>query len=46
MPGEQRLLLAYERSMFARELAKAGIWRDLPEWMEAQVTRELPVSVS
>jgi len=41
MSGEQRLLLAYEMSMFARELAHEGIRRDHPEWTEAQITREL-----
>ena len=41
MSGEQRLLLALEMSLFARELAKAGIRRDHPEWTEAQVAREL-----
>jgi hypothetical protein len=41
MSGEQRLLLAFEMSIFARELAKAGIRRDHPEWDDAQVGREL-----
>jgi hypothetical protein len=41
MSGEQRLLLAYEMSMFARELAQEGIRRDHPEWSEVQVAREL-----
>lgn len=41
MSGEQRLLLAFEMSMFTRELAAAGIRRDHPEWTEAQVAREL-----
>ena len=41
MSGEQRLLLAFEMSMFARELATAGIRRDHPEWTEAQVARYL-----
>ena len=41
MTGEQRMLLAYEMSLFARELARAGIWRDHPEWSEVQVAREL-----
>jgi hypothetical protein len=41
MSGEQRLLLALEMSLFARELAKAGIRRDHPEWTEAQVAHEL-----
>jgi hypothetical protein len=41
MSGEQRLLLALEMSLFARELAKAGIRRDHPEWTNAQIRREL-----
>jgi len=41
MPGEQRLLLAFEMSLFARDLAKAGIRREHPEWQETQVAREL-----
>jgi hypothetical protein len=41
MSGEQRLLLAFEMSLFARELAKEGVRRDHPEWTEAQVAREL-----
>jgi hypothetical protein len=41
MSGERRLLLAFEMSLFARDLSKAGIRRDHPEWTEAQVAREL-----
>ena len=41
MSGEQRLLLALEMSLFARELAKARISREHPEWLETQVEREL-----
>jgi hypothetical protein len=41
MSGEQRLLMAFEMSLFARELAREGIRRDHPEWPEACVTREL-----
>jgi hypothetical protein len=41
MSGEQRLLLAFEMSEFARDLAKAGIRRDHPEWDEPRVAREL-----
>jgi len=41
MTGEQRFLLAYEMSMFARELAREGIRRSHPEWSEAQIAREL-----
>lgn len=41
MPGEKRLLLALEMSLFARELAKEQIRREYPEWSDAQVAREL-----
>jgi hypothetical protein len=41
MSGEQRILLAFEMSEFARELAKEGFRREHPEWPEARVTREL-----
>jgi len=41
MSGEQRLLLALDMSLFARELAKEGVRRDHPEWTDAQVAREL-----
>ena len=41
MSGEQRIFLALEMSLFARELAKEGVRRDHPEWTEAQVAREL-----
>ena len=41
MSGEQRILLAFEMSLFARELAKAGIRREHPDWPEARVAREL-----
>lgn len=41
MTGEQRLLLAFEMSLFARELARAGIRRDHPDWEESRVAREL-----
>jgi hypothetical protein len=41
MSGEQRLLLAYEMSMFARELNRARLLREHPEWTEAEVAREL-----
>lgn len=40
MSGEQRVLLAFEMSHYAHELAKQGI-RDLhPDWPEDRVTRE------
>ena len=41
MTGEQRLLLAWDMSLFARDLARVGIRNDHPDWTEAQVTREL-----
>ena len=41
MPGEQRLLMALEMSLFARELAKERIRREHPEWPETRVAREL-----
>lgn len=41
MTGEQRITLAYEMSMFARDLAREGIRRDHPDWTEAQIAREL-----
>lgn len=41
LSGEQRLLAAWDMSLFARELAGAGIRQDHPDWNEAQVAREL-----
>ncbi|MGP0018451.1 MAG: hypothetical protein ACLPHP_07780 [Candidatus Sulfotelmatobacter sp.] len=41
MSGEQRLLLAFEMSLFARDLARERICLDHPEWEQAQVDREL-----
>jgi hypothetical protein len=41
MSGEQLMTLAYEMSMFVRELMKEGIRRDHPDWTEAQIAREL-----
>ena len=41
MTEEQRLLLALEMSLFARELARAGIQQEHPEWPHEQVAREL-----
>jgi hypothetical protein len=41
MTGEQRLILALEMSLFARELARAQIRRDHPDWTDAQMAREL-----
>jgi len=39
--GQERLLEALEMSVFARELAKAKIRRDHPDWTDAQVAREV-----
>ena len=41
MSGEQRLLLALEMSLMARDLAKARIRQEHPEWPETEVTREI-----
>lgn len=41
MSGEQLILLAFEMSELARELAKEGIRRQHPEWPELSVAREL-----
>jgi hypothetical protein len=41
MSGEQRPLLAYEMSMFGRELNRARLRDEHPEWTEAQIAREL-----
>jgi hypothetical protein len=40
MTGEQRLLLALEMSIFARELAKERIRQQHPEWSATDVERE------
>ncbi|PYX93474.1 MAG: hypothetical protein DMG67_04080 [Acidobacteria bacterium] len=41
MTEEQRLLMALEMSLFARELARAGIQQEHPEWPQDEVSREL-----
>ena len=41
MTGEQRLLLAWDMSLFTRELARAGIRQEHPDWTETQVAHEL-----
>jgi hypothetical protein len=41
MTGEQRVLLAFEMSLFARELARTRIQQEHPDWPEARVAREL-----
>jgi len=37
----QRLQIALDMSLFARELTKAGIRRDHPEWSEKQIMIEV-----
>jgi hypothetical protein len=41
MSGEQRILVALEMSLFARELARDGIRQRHPEWNDSQISREL-----
>ena len=41
MTGEQRLMLAFEMSLFARELSRMRIRQEHPDWQEIQVDREL-----
>jgi hypothetical protein len=41
LSGEQRLVLAFEMSLFARELSKERIRGEHPEWEEAQIKLEL-----
>jgi len=41
MSGEQRLRLAVEMSLFARELNRERIRREHPDWTETQIDREL-----
>lgn len=41
MSGEQRIRIAFEMSLFARDLARARIRSEHPEWDEWQVQREL-----
>jgi len=41
MSGEQRLLLAYEMSMFGRELNRLRLLREHPDWNDACIAREL-----
>jgi hypothetical protein len=40
MTTEQRLLIALEMSLFSREIMKAGIRRDHPQWTDRQVRME------
>jgi hypothetical protein len=41
MTTEQRLLIALEMSLFSREIMKAGIRRDHPEWTEKEMRIEI-----
>jgi hypothetical protein len=41
MSGEQRMLLAFEMTMFARELATARLKREHPDWCDVEILREL-----
>jgi hypothetical protein len=41
MSGEQRLLLAFEMCEFARELNRARLRSEHPEWSQAQIGREV-----
>lgn len=41
MTGEQRVVLAFEMSLMGRELARAGIKHNHPDWTEAEIEREL-----
>ena len=41
MTGEQRVMLAFEMSLFARELARAGIQQQHPDWPQDRVAHEL-----
>jgi hypothetical protein len=41
MSGEQRVILAFEMSMFVREIARAGIQQQHPDWPQDRVVREL-----
>ncbi len=40
LTAERRLQIAWDMSCFARELAKAGIRHDHPEWSDRQVMIE------
>jgi hypothetical protein len=41
LSGEQRLVLAFEMSLFARELSRERIRCEHPEWGDAQIRLEL-----
>src|SRR5277367_5133885 len=38
MTGEQRVDLAFEMSIFARGLARAGIMQEHPDWTDSQIS--------
>lgn len=41
MSAVQKIAISYEMSMFARELQRANLLQEHPEWSEAQIKREL-----
>ena len=41
MTGEQRVLLAWEMSLFVRQLQAARVRQEHPQWSDAEVGREL-----
>lgn len=41
MTGEQRLSIAIEMSLLARDLLKEALRREHPDWSDAQVIREV-----
>lgn len=41
MTGERKIALAYEMSMFGRELNRARLRQEHPEWTETEIVREL-----
>ena len=41
MGGEEKLLIAFEMSMAARELNRARLHLEHPGWSDAQIAREL-----
>jgi hypothetical protein len=40
MTGEQRVMVAWDMSLFGRELFETRIRTAHPDWMEAQIRRE------
>lgn len=41
MSGEQRIILALEMSLFARQLSESRIRYEHPEWPDSEIAREL-----